>query len=73
MSGWAAADAAFWAAHFLAAVQTLRTRDPWFTARRRKLTALTAVLGLAGSLMYGYWAGAGFCAATLVLLAGAPS
>lgn len=68
MTGGATMDAVVFGLQFLGAV-TARIFDPQFLYRTRRTVALTATAGLIGSLRYGYWAGAGFCAGTLVLLA----
>lgn len=68
MNAGAAVDAAFFGLQFLAVAESLRTRDPWFTGWCRRLTALCLAAGLAFSLTFGYWLGAGFCLVTLALL-----
>lgn len=70
MSAGATVDAAFFGLQFLAVAESLRTRDPWFTGWCRRLTALCLAIGLAFSLTFGYWLGAGFCLVTLALLLG---
>lgn len=67
MSTGATADAALWGANFTLTALYLRGHwggpQPWW----RLFTTLTSVTGLVSSLAAGWWAGAGFCAATLLL------
>jgi hypothetical protein len=61
-------DAVFWGWQLAATYLALLARDPWLTPQRKGRMALFTVIGLAGSVLFGWWAGAGFCAVTLALL-----
>jgi hypothetical protein len=69
LSAGATADAALWGADFTLAALYLRGHwggpQPWWYW----YTTLLTVIGLVFSLAAGDWAGAGFCVATLALLA----
>ena len=65
----AATAAVLWGVNLAAAAWFLY--GPWEPAAGWfRFTAVTAAIGLASSLIAGYWAAAGFCAVTLALLLG---
>jgi hypothetical protein len=63
-------DAVFWGWQFLATALALVARDPWLTPQRKVRMAAFTVIGLNESVLFGWQAGAGFCAGILVLLGG---